>query len=85
MDPEVRRLEQVHLIEGYLARLAGLGVPDVPTIDAALLACRRAALWGLVIGWLICPPENYGSEITIANIARTVAAVADLDTLGAIR
>ncbi len=45
---------------------------------------RAAALWGLVIGWLICPPENYGPDITAANISRTVTAVEDLETFAAI-
>ena len=84
LDPEVRRTHQRRLIEEYLAGLDGHGVPDVPTLDDAFDRHRRAALWGLVIGWLICPPENYGPEITIANIERTVAAVMDLDTLAAI-
>jgi aminoglycoside/choline kinase family phosphotransferase len=84
LEPAVRRAEQHRLLEGYLSRLEELGVPDVPALDEAFLACRRAALWGLVIGWLICPPENYGAEITIANISRAVAAVTDLDTLPAI-
>jgi len=84
LDPAVRRAHQRQLIDEYLGKLAHLGVPDVPTLDAAFDQHRRAALWGLVIGWLICPPENYGPEITIANITRTVAAVMDLDTLDAI-
>jgi hypothetical protein len=84
LDPAVRRAHQHELLEGYLQRLEELGVPDVPSAARAELAYRRAALWGLVIGWLICPPENYGPEITIANITRTVAAVRDLHTLDAI-
>lgn len=85
LDPEVRRAHQQELLEGYLHELEARGVPDVPTAGQADLAYRRAALWGLVIGWLICPPENYGPEITIANITRTVAAVEDLHTLDLIR
>jgi hypothetical protein len=41
-------------------------------------------LWGLVIGWLITPPENYGQEITAENTKRMVAAVEDFDALAAI-
>jgi hypothetical protein len=37
-----------------------------------------------VIGWLICPPANYGVEITVANIERLVTAVGEMDALGAI-
>jgi hypothetical protein len=44
----------------YLAELAGNGVADAPTTDEAWW-CRRAVIWGLVIGRLITPPENYGT------------------------
>lgn len=84
LDTDTRRAHQRDLLAEYLDRLGALGVPDPPSLDDALERMRRAALWGLVIGWLICPPENYGPEITIANIARTVAAVEDLDTFAAI-
>eukprot|EP00966_Prymnesium_polylepis_P281248 6498280-Prymnesium_polylepis.1 len=36
--------------------------------------------WGLVIGWLICPPNNYGEQIWSANVRRLVAACVDLGT-----
>lgn len=84
LDPEVRRLHMPGLLAEYLEALAATGVRDVPDHGDAMQQCRAAALWGLVIGWLICPPENYGPEITIANISRAVAAVADLETFGAI-
>ncbi len=84
LEPDVRRDHQRQLIDEYLEKLAARGVPDVPDLDAALAQHRRAALWGLVIGWLICPPENYGEPITVANIERAVAAVRDLDTIEAI-
>jgi hypothetical protein len=84
LDPEVRRTHQRDLLDDYLTRLAAAGVEGVPSADDAFERYRAAALWGLVIGWLICPPENYGPEITAANIARTVAAVDDLDTFAAI-
>ena len=84
LEPEVRRAHQQELLGGYLDRLGSAGVGDVPSPTAALEQCRSAALWGLVIGWLICPPENYGQDITAANISRTVAAVEDLETFAAI-
>ncbi|MFZ4518012.1 MAG: phosphotransferase [Microthrixaceae bacterium] len=84
LDPATRRLHQDDLLAEYLDALRSLGVDDVPTAAVAFEQYRKAALWGLVIGWLICPPENYGRPITEANIARTVAAVADLDTFSAI-
>lgn len=84
VDTETRRAHQRDLIAEYLDRLRASGVTDAPTLDDAFDQCRAAALWGLVIGWLICPPENYGQPITEANIARLVAAVQDLDTFAAI-
>lgn len=84
LSPEVRRAHQHDLLGEYLDRLAASGVRDAPTPDAAFDQCRAAALWGLVIGWLICPPENYGQPITEANISRTVTAVQDFETFVAI-
>lgn len=84
LDPETRRVHQRDLLGGYLDRLAEAGTSGVPSTADAFEQYRSAALWGLVIGWLICPPENYGPEITAANISRTVAAVEDLETFAAI-
>jgi hypothetical protein len=84
LPPEVRRAHQRDLLGEYLDRLGAAGVRDAPATDAAFDQCRAAALWGLVIGWLICPPENYGQPITEANISRTVTAVQDLGTFAAI-
>lgn len=84
LEPEVRRRHQHELLAEYLDLLASAGAGGVPTIEAAFGQYRAAALWGLVIGWLICPPDNYGPEITAANIARLVAAVEDLETFAAI-
>ena len=85
LEPEVRRAEAPSLLGRYLDALASRGVRDAPSADEAWEWCRRAVLWGLVIGWLITPPENYGIEITAANTTRMVAAVQDFDALGAIR
>ena len=84
LDPSTRRAHQRRLLEHYLDRLRGGGVDDPPDGDAAWLLCRKASLWGLVIGWLITPPANYGVPITRENIARSVAAVQDLEALEAI-
>ena len=81
LPTEIRRVEERRLLEHYLAELADHGVTDAPTADEAWEWCRRAVIWGLVIGWLITPPENYGTAITVANTERMVAAVADLDAL----
>jgi aminoglycoside/choline kinase family phosphotransferase len=84
LDPSVRRAHQHDLLGEYLDLLAAAGVASAPSPAAAFDCYRAAALWGLVIGWLICPPDNYGQPITEANIARTVAAVEDLETFAAI-
>lgn len=84
LDPDVRNAHQLDLLAEYLELLAAAGVDDVPSLSVAFDRFRSAALWGLVIGWLICPPENYGPEITAANISRVVTAVQDLGTFAAI-
>jgi len=84
LDPATRRAHQRELLDHYLGRLRACGVEDPPDADAAWLLCRKASLWGLVIGWLITPPANYGVSITRENIVRTVTAVCDLDAFDAI-
>ena len=84
LPTEIRRDHQTELVRFYLEALKELGVDSVPSFDEAWLLCRKASLWGLVIGWLICPPANYGEEVTAKNIERTALAVADLDALAAI-
>lgn len=74
----VRREHERELINHYLATLAEGGVEDPPTAQEAWECYRLAAIWGLVIGWLITPPVNYGVEITAANISRMVDATIDL-------
>jgi hypothetical protein len=84
LAPEVRRQHERALIGHYLAELRRRGVAAPPTPEAAWTAHRLAVIWGLVIGWLITPPVNYGIPITTANIARLVAAAAELDAFGAL-
>jgi hypothetical protein len=84
LPTEIRRAEERGLLAHYLAELRDHGVTDAPTADEAWEWCRRAVIWGLVIGWLITPPENYGTAITVANTERMVAAVADLDAFAAL-
>jgi aminoglycoside phosphotransferase (APT) family kinase protein len=75
---DVRREHELGLLDHYLATLADAGVKEPPTSREAWECYRLAAVWGLVIGWLITPPVNYGVEITAANISRMVAATIDL-------
>jgi hypothetical protein len=81
---EDRRAHERALMRFYLDELRRHGVEDPPDQDEAWLRYRQAAIWGLVIGWLITPTENYGEAITAANISRLVAAVQDLETLEAL-
>jgi hypothetical protein len=81
---EERRKHERDLLSFYLDELRRHGVENPPGPDEAWLRYRQAAIWGLVIGWLITPTENYGEAITAANISRLVAAVQDLETLKAL-
>ena len=84
LSTEERRRHERDLLGFYLDELARHGVQSAPTANEAWLRYRQAAIWGLVIGWLIAPTANYGEAITAANIARLVAAVQDLETLEAL-
>ena len=79
-----RRVSERELLAFYLDALASHGVQPVPTFDEAWLLYRQTAIWGLVIGWLITPPENYGEAITTANLKRLIAAVQDLEPVRAL-
>lgn len=81
---EERRRHERSLLALYLDELRRHGVVDGPSAEEAWLRYRQAAIWGLVIGWLITPTENYGEAITEANIRRLVTAVQDLETLRAL-
>lgn len=80
----VRRENERALLDLYLNQLAANGVPRVPLIDDAFLLYRKTMAWCLVIGWLICPPNNYGPEITGANIDKLVDACVDLESFKAL-
>ena len=84
LSTEERRQHERDLLGFYLDELERHGVESPPKPDEAWLRYRQSAIWGLVIGWLIAPTENYGQAITEANIARLVAAVQDLKTLEAL-
>ena len=81
---EDRRAHERALLSFYLDELRRHGVQSPPDHNDAWLRYRQAAIWGLVIGWLITPTENYGEAITTANISRLVTAVEDLETLKAL-
>ncbi len=81
---ENRRKWEDELLARYLDRLFARGVPNPPDRDDAWMLYRQSAIWGLVIGWLITPPTNYGEAITRANLERLVAAVQDLESVAAL-
>lgn len=84
LDPEDRRKHERELIVHYLEEVCRRGVKQVPSENEAWLCYRQAVVWGLVIGWLITPPQNYGQAITEANIRRLVTAAQDLETFQAL-
>lgn len=79
-----RREHEQALLREYLHELKSLGVSSPPSFDNAWLLYRKGMAWGLVIGWLLCPEQNYGPEVLSANIMRLVSACQDLDTFGAL-
>ena len=84
LSVEERRRHERELLTEYLDALARAGVRSPPSPEHAWLRYRQGMIWGLVIGWLITPPQNYGVEITRANIGRMVHALRDHDTLALI-
>lgn len=85
LQTPIRRVEDKRLLAYYLERLRHHGVADdqVPTADEAWRAYTLEVTWGLVIGWLITPPQNYGLAVTHANISRLVDAALDLGSFEA--
>jgi aminoglycoside phosphotransferase (APT) family kinase protein len=75
-----RRTHEKSLVARYLRRLALLGIPQIPTIDASMEEFGRAIIWGFTIGWLMVPPRNYGLAISAANLERLFAAATDHNT-----
>ncbi len=81
LSTEQRRQHERALLEYYLDCLQqNLGDHSAPDIEEAWYLYRKSIMWGLVIGWLITPPANYGEEITSANISKLVNAVQDLES-----
>ena len=46
------------------------------------LLYRQTAIWGFLLGWFICPLENYGEAILRANLERSTTALEDLERIG---
>ncbi len=75
-----RRAHERELLAYYREQLLSRGVKDVPTLDELWLEYRRAMAWNLYIGWLITPVVNYGWEITVMAVLRTMTAYEDHET-----
>ncbi len=84
LAPETRRKHERELLALHLDALGRHGVAAPPTAEEAFRAYRLAMVWGLVIGWLITPPVNYGTAITEANVSRMVEACRDLQAFDAL-
>ena len=60
MSVATRRQNQEALLGHYREQLIERGVADAPSLDELWLEYRRAAVWGVYIGWLTTPIMNYG-------------------------
>lgn len=79
-----RRQHQKELLAFYRAELEERGVRKAPDPDTLWLEYRRAAVWGVYIGWLTTPVMNYGWEITVNNHIRLLTAYQDLECSAAL-
>jgi hypothetical protein len=84
LDVEARRAHEQSLISLHLDELARLGATGLPTFGEAFDEYRRAIAWAVYIGWLTCPLDNYGWEISVGNHVRLLTAYRDLDTTAAV-
>ncbi|MCK9540791.1 MAG: phosphotransferase [Novosphingobium sp.] len=79
---EDRRHAEKDLLAGYLAALKTSGVANPPSFDDAWEAYRRHAMHGFM--WPFTPEEMQPLDIVTAEGDCFGAAVADLDTFGAL-
>ena len=77
---EARRRHEKELLREYLNKLRKYAGSSAPSDEEAMALYSKCMAWALVIGWLICPPINYGEAIWSANVGRLVAACGDLGT-----
>ena len=74
-----RRSHQERLLAHYRAQLVERGVREAPALEELWLEYRRAAVWGVYIGWLTTPIDNYGWDICVNNHIRLLTAYQDLE------
>jgi aminoglycoside phosphotransferase (APT) family kinase protein len=84
LDTAYRRRHERDLLGYYLEQLRARGVGAPPDMEAAWLLYRQTAIWGFLIGWMICPTANYGEEVLRANLERLTAGLEDLETFEAL-
>ncbi|WP_439135996.1 phosphotransferase [Pseudomaricurvus sp.] len=77
---EQRRTHERDLVTYYREQLCARGVTDVPSMNDMWSEYRRAMAWNLYIGWLITPVVNYGWDITVMAVLRTITAYEDHET-----
>lgn len=78
---EVRRREERALLDFYLEKLKEYGAVDAPDRETLWLEYRRTLIWGVYIGWLTVPEQNYGWEHSVVCHLRVVNAFIDHDTM----
>lgn len=79
-----RRRHERDLLAFYRRQLESAGIGNVPDPEAMWLEYRRAAVWGVYIGWLTTPIENYGWDINVNNHIRLITAYRDLECSAAL-
>jgi hypothetical protein len=75
-----RHQHERELLAFYRDRLAAHGVAQPPDLETLWLEYRRAAIWGVYIGWLTTPIVNYGWEVNIMAHLRVTTAYEDHQT-----
>ena len=91
LTPIQRHLYEKELLKDYLNYLTLNGINwkgdnDIEDFQFQFKYRYSVSMcWGLVIGWLICPANNYGEAILSANLKRLVAACIDLKTFDIIK
>ena len=79
LSVESRRRHQKDLLGYYRSQLEAHGVDHAPSLEELWLEYRRAAIWGVYIGWLTTPIMNYGWDICVNNHIRLLTAYQDLE------
>jgi hypothetical protein len=77
---DLRRKYERELIAFYRDRLQRYGIANPPDMDTLWLEHRYACVWPVHIGWLSCPPENYGWNVNATALLRVSTAFEDHDT-----